>query len=377
MDAIDGDTIRLHQDLRDTRGDWFYWYFRVRGAAGRTLSFQFPRGNVIGVRGPAVSLDEGESWTWLGTAAVNDTSFRYAFAPDADEVRFSFAMPHVQSDLRKFLKAYDGHQNLKVGTLCETRNGRTIELLHLGRLDGECDHRILITCRHHACEMMANYVLEGMMEAILADSEDGNWFRQHVEFVMIPFVDKDGVEEGDQGKNRKRHDHGLDYAGESIYPSVRAIKELVPEWSEGRLRFSLDFHCPWIRGAKHEILLFPHLYRLRATGQIERAAAFLKTLETLQTGPLAFKTDDSLLFTGWGATPYEKSAWTRPPQQAPPRSISLWVTNLPGVHFASGLEIPYANVSGTPVTVASAQAFGHDLARATRRYLENHGQAEE
>ena len=86
MDAIDGDTIRLHQDLRDTRGDWFYWYFRVRGAAGRTLSFQFPRGNVIGVRGPAVSLDEGESWTWLGTAAVNDTSFRYAFAPDADEV---------------------------------------------------------------------------------------------------------------------------------------------------------------------------------------------------------------------------------------------------------------------------------------------------
>jgi hypothetical protein len=377
VDAIDGDTIRLHQDLRDTRGDWFYWYFRVRGAAGRTLTFQFPRKDVIGVRGPAVSLDGGDSWTWLGTTAVNDTSFRYTFPPDADEVRFCFAIPYVESNLRKFLKTYDGHPNLKVGTLCETRKGRKVELLYLGRLDGRCDHRILITCRHHACEMIANYVLEGMIEEILADTENGKWLREHVEFLMIPFVDKDGVEDGDQGKNRRPHDHALDYARESIHPTVRAIKKLVPEWSEGHLRFSLDFHCPWIRGAKHEILVFPHLYRLRATGQVERAAAFLKILEAMQTGPLVFKADDSLRFTGWDdKTPYEKSAWVGPPRPVPPRSISLWVKNLPGVHFANSLEIPYANVSGKTVTVESARACGKDLARATRRYLENYGQTE-
>ena len=45
VDAIEGDTVSLHQDLRDTRGDWFYWYFRVRGAAGRTLNFKFTKGN--------------------------------------------------------------------------------------------------------------------------------------------------------------------------------------------------------------------------------------------------------------------------------------------------------------------------------------------
>ena len=61
MDAIEGDDVFLHQDLRDTQGHWFYWYFRVRGAAGRALNFAFTKGDVIGVLGPAVSMDCGRS----------------------------------------------------------------------------------------------------------------------------------------------------------------------------------------------------------------------------------------------------------------------------------------------------------------------------
>src|SRR5262247_3923851 len=66
VDKIEGDTVSVHQDLRDTQGHWFYWQFRVRGAQGRTLTFQFTKGDVVGVLGPAMSVDGGESWTWLG-----------------------------------------------------------------------------------------------------------------------------------------------------------------------------------------------------------------------------------------------------------------------------------------------------------------------
>ena len=38
--------------------------------------------------------------------------------------------------------------------------------------------------------------------------------------------------------------------------------------------------------------------------------------------------------------------------------------------LATTLEIPYADVGGRPVTIDSARAFGRDLARAIRRYLE-------
>jgi hypothetical protein len=56
------------------------------------------------------------------------------------------------------------------------------------------------------------------MSALLSESKDGRWFRENVEVVIVPFMDKDGVEEGDQGKNRKPHDHNRDYIGESIHP---------------------------------------------------------------------------------------------------------------------------------------------------------------
>jgi len=126
LDAIQGDTVLVHQDLRDTQGDSFYWYFRVRGATGRTLTFQFTQGNVIGVRGPALSTDHGKTWKWLGKAAVSDTSFQYTFPRDVKEVRFCFTMPYVESNLREFLSRYTGNSHLRAGVLCKTRKGRDV-----------------------------------------------------------------------------------------------------------------------------------------------------------------------------------------------------------------------------------------------------------
>jgi len=37
VESVDGDVVRVKKDMRDTAGDWIYWAFRVKGAAGRTL----------------------------------------------------------------------------------------------------------------------------------------------------------------------------------------------------------------------------------------------------------------------------------------------------------------------------------------------------
>lgn len=360
VDGIKDDTVFLHQDVRDTQGDWFYWYFRVRGAAGRTLNFEFTKGNVIGVHGPAVSTDKGWTWSWLGEEAVEETTFRYTFPNDAEEVRFCFAMPYLERNLQRFIRYYDGNPNLKVDVLCKTRKGREVELLHLGRLDGECDHRVLLTCRHHACEMTASYTLEGIMESILADTKDGKWFREHVEFLVIPFVDKDGVEDGDQGKNRKPYDHNRDYKGESIYPSVKAIREFVPKWSEGKLKAALDLHCPYIRGMHNEVI---YMVGNSSKTVWEQQREFGKILETVQTGPLVYQTKDDLPFgQGWNTKENYESG----------KSCSRWASELGGIQLVTSFEIPYANVSGHAVTSENARAFGHDLARALRCFFLNY-----
>ena len=92
VDGIEGDTAFLRPDLRDTQGDWFYWAFRVRGAAGRTLTFTFASDR-FSARGPAVSADGGKTWRWLGRAVVQNRTFRHTFGPGDEDVRFSVGMP--------------------------------------------------------------------------------------------------------------------------------------------------------------------------------------------------------------------------------------------------------------------------------------------
>ena len=150
-------------------------------------------------------------------AAPPPDGFLFRFPADGAEVRFCFAIPYVEANLRQFLDRHGDSSALRTGVLCKTAKGRSAEVLHAGRLDGPSDYRLAFTCRHHACESVASFVLEGLMESILAQSETGRWFRR-VAVAAIPFVDKDGVEAGDQGKNRKPHDHNRDYAGEASIP---------------------------------------------------------------------------------------------------------------------------------------------------------------
>src|SRR5436190_6908222 len=141
VDKVEGDTVSIHQDLRDTSGDWFYWQFRARGAQGRTVTFQFTKGNVVGVLGPAMSLDGGESWGWLGKESVQGASFKYSFPADAKDVRFCVSIPYFEKDLKKFLARHEKDANLKVVTHCETKKGRPVERLHVGRPDGSAPVR--------------------------------------------------------------------------------------------------------------------------------------------------------------------------------------------------------------------------------------------
>ena len=74
VERMEGDTIHVAPDLRHTQKGqwWFYWNFGIRGDAGREVTVVFRDKNPIGVRGPALSLDSGKSWGWMGAAVVKE-----------------------------------------------------------------------------------------------------------------------------------------------------------------------------------------------------------------------------------------------------------------------------------------------------------------
>ncbi len=366
VDQVDGARLRVHQDLRDTEGDWFYWYFRVRGAAGRTLDVEFTGSQVIANAGPAASFDGGATWQWLGLDRVRDLR---AFACDVpvgcDDARFAVAIPYVESNLHAWLTSHAANPHLRRETLCRSRAGRAFELLRLGRLDGEPEHRILLAARHHCCEMTANYVLEGVMDVMLEDGATGRWYRERVGACVIPFADKDGVENGDQGKNRRPRDHARDYLGESIYPETRAVRQFVPRWSAGRLRLVADLHCPWIRGRHNE-----EIYQVGASDPVHAGeqARFGRILEGVRRGELPYRAVDDLPF---GVD------WNTGANYAAGTTLARWAPGLPEVALATSFEIPYAVAGGVLVTPERARGFGRDFAEAIKEYLNQHARIRE
>lgn len=354
LERIEGDHVYLQQDLRDTEGEWFYWYFGVRGAAGRSLQFHFTAGDVLGVRGPGMSLDGGRTWEWLGSQAAGDgSSFHYSFPRDAEETRFSMTLPYLACHLQTFCQAYADHPSFLVETLCQSRHGRPVERLRLGCLEGTARHRVLFTARHHACESVASYALEGAMAAMLADTPAGRWLRDHVELAVLPFMDKDGVQEGDQGKHRRPHDHNRDYLGESIYPEVAALRQWVTTWAEDKLRLAIDWHCPWITREKAYFVGGPDAQ------QWESIQRFSHLLADLQQGPLRYQPQDNIPF---GSVPWNSDEATR--------SLSRWAAGFPNIAFASTLEIPYGKSHDDWVNAAAARAFGADIMQAISAFLQ-------
>jgi hypothetical protein len=353
---IRGNDVYLEQDLRDTEGDWFYWSFRVRGAEERLVRFHFVGSDAIGPLGPAVSTDGGQTWPWLGSSSGGTTDFSYQFRDQSKDVRFSVGMNYLEAHFLDFLTRLSSNHSLRLETLCTTPRGRRVELLRIG-CSPRSRYRLVFTCRHHACEAPANYVLEGAIGAILADDSTGEWYREHVETAVVPFVDKDGVEEGDQGKYRRPHDHWHDYAGESIYSAVSSLRKLMESFDDGTPLTYVDLHCPWLHGGRHETIHFVGNSSGNNWLAIQRLSA---RLEQRQKGQLTFAKGDNLPF---GA------AWNL--DQGKPLTSHNWVQTLRNVRLATVLEFPYARVRGMPVDAHAARRFGSDLAVALRCFMES------
>lgn len=363
--AREGNVFTLAPDLRDTQAGswWFYWNVKVSGPAGGKATLAFPGRDPIGTRGPAITRDGGRSWSWMGIDAVRTIKRGAESAraidvvlpgsgPGAAEVQVAFCIPYVGANLAAFTAAHGNSAVFKQESLTRSRKGRDVPLLRLGRLE-QPERIVLVTARHHACEAMASYVLEGFMTEVIArasTAEKNLWHRWQL--VVSPFMDRDGVEDGDQGKLRNPHDHNRDYSDRPIYPEVAALQALAPRLA-APVFAALDMHCPYVRGGWHEKI------HLVGAPDPELAAAqtkFLTLFESRSPADLPFVPADMLAFgVSWN--------------NARVPNFAGWAARVfPKARLVSTLEFPYANVRDREVSAEDARAFGRRVAHAFERF---------
>ena len=351
-----GARVQVAPDLRGGK-PWFYWHFEATANQPGRATFAFP-GSLIGVRGPAVSYDSGTTWQWHGTEQVEygvetiggakpgrEDRFHYDFTPEHLTARFCVAMPYLQQHLDAFLQRNAGNTKLTPQTLCRSQHGRLVELLQIGT-SGPDKTPLLFTARHHACESMASYLLEGIMQAALDDSRLGVEFRRRHVLYVVPIVDKDGVEAGDQGKWRSPHDHNRDYGNEPLYPEVRAIQELAQTQQS---RHTIDVHCPALKGDVHEVFYFDGLALPHINDNVNELIGWLREERPPVTNaPLNFMKPQK-----------GEVALSGLPN-------SHYFATRPGSIFAATLEVPYAQPKA-PLDVALARAYGEAFVAAWLR----------
>jgi hypothetical protein len=358
VNKISEDTVWLQPDLSFTEGPWFYWYFKASGISGKRVFFKFDQENMFAKYGPAYSLNNDDTWKWYGEKRITGNGFTFTFSEQDTVAYFSVAFPYTEKDLRWFLSTLSDKTNLNTDTLCITHGERAVEKIILSASENQPKFKVLITARHHACEMMASYVLEGLIESIL-NEKNLEFLRQNVEFLIIPFVDKDGVENGDQGKNRRPRDHNRDYDGESVYASTSALREIVPVWGEEKVVVALDLHCPWLFGSNNEDIYIAG----NAEPEIEKnQIIFSKLLEKYSYGEIKSYHRHFIPFgTSWNtAANYTKG-----------KSFGSWAGTLDGIKFAGTIEFPYANVSGIMVSKDGARAYGKTVAYSICDFIQN------
>lgn len=345
VEEVREDKVWMRQDLRTNVDDWFYWNFRVRGAAGRKLQFIFTGGDVFGARGPCFSSD-GIRWKWLGREILDGNSFTFAFPSTINQAFFSFGVPYTENNLVSFLAEHPGFEKT---VLAQSEKGRAVEKLSLWSKKGT--QHILLTARHHACEAMANYVLEGVLTYFSGDSAEALFLRNEVDVHIVPFVDKDGVEDGDQGKMRPPHDHWEDYGENPIYNTTRAIIEESRTW-RGKLSLALDLHCPAMRGDSNDeiFVVEPEPVWMPKMNQ------FYNILERESLSSIPFDRKNGIHYgVDWNV--------------AGPNSSDYFRNNRQVMAFT--FEFPYAQASGKTVTVENARSFGEALGKTILLFIQN------
>ncbi len=350
VDSIVGNTVYLRPDLRDTTRDWFYWYMGVRSSRSGVVRFVFNQPNCISGMGPALSTDKGKSWKWLWATPANRNEFEYDFSA-GKQVRFSMGMPYTSRHLSQFLGRYKKNERLHKGILCRSEGGEVTEQIVIRTAGkGQPKLRVLVTARHHACEMMASYALEGMIEALLRTDREIASFMEQFEFVFIPFMDKSGVEKGDQGKARFPRDHNRDYSGQSIYESTKELRSRFT----GNIVAALDLHCPMLKGRDNESLYLVGQEDIRLKQNFED---FADRFIACSTGPL--RLDRKRVYISKGG--YPEGA-----------SFGEWAAALPSVRLVCTLEVPYALHYEEAITPEKLRILGNDMVYALKDFLSNH-----
>jgi murein tripeptide amidase MpaA len=182
----------------DSNGAWFQWfYFRVRGAAGRELTLRivnagqsaYPEG-WHGYR--ACASADSAVWRRAETGYAEGV-LEIRHRAEADEIWFAFFAPYDLARHADFVARAGATPGVAASTLGRSVEGREIDCLTLG----QGSRQVWLIGRQHSGETMASWWMEGALARLLDEGDAvAERLRRIAQIHLVPIVNIDGAARG-------------------------------------------------------------------------------------------------------------------------------------------------------------------------------------
>jgi murein tripeptide amidase MpaA len=208
---------------RDQDSDFYQWfYFRVDGAKAVDLELNIT--NAGGAAYPAgwinyracVSYDN-ETWQRTDTN-YGDGVLSLRHKATSDTVWFAYFAPFSSERHRALIKQYAALSFVEHTVLGKTLDGRPMDMLTLG----EGPLQVWLYARQHPGETMAEWWMEGALEALTGDDAEIVNLRRKATLYVVPNMNPDGSARGHLRTNAV----GVNLNREWVTPSLERSPEV-------------------------------------------------------------------------------------------------------------------------------------------------------
>jgi murein tripeptide amidase MpaA len=219
------DAIELNL-RKDSHADFMQWfYFRLQGAAGQDCTLRFLNASEAtypqGWEGyQAVASYDCEQWFRVPTS-YDGKVLTITHQPAHDSVYYAYFEPYSWERHLRLLGRIDASPLARVEDLGSTVDGRDLNLAVIG--DTAAVNKIWIIARQHPGESMAEWLVEGMVEALLDGANPfARRLLQQAVFYIVPNMNPDGSVRG----NLRTNAAGANLNREWMEPSLEASPEV-------------------------------------------------------------------------------------------------------------------------------------------------------
>jgi len=190
---------------KDSHADIIQWfYFRVQGAQAVPLEIRFLNAGKAayaeGWKGyNAVASYDRESWFRVPTSFDGEI-MTIEHAPEHDSIYYAYFEPYSWERHLALLDSAQMHPYAELVDLGSTVEGRDMNMLVIG--DQQAEKKVWVIARQHPGETMAEWFVEGMVEALLdASNPYARQCLQDACFYIVPNMNPDGSVRGNLRTN--------------------------------------------------------------------------------------------------------------------------------------------------------------------------------